>query len=75
LIRAGKKPPRSCARAGRRARTARWWAHDDFVPDAFNPEQIELMKAAFEAAWQFVQADAALGSVTMPERQAALLRP
>jgi N-acetylglucosamine kinase-like BadF-type ATPase len=44
----------------------------DFVPDVFNPEQILLMKAAFEAAWQFVQADSALDAVSMPERHAAL---
>jgi N-acetylglucosamine kinase-like BadF-type ATPase len=44
----------------------------DFAPDAFNPEQIKLMQAAFEAAWQFVQADTVLDLVSMPERQAAL---
>jgi N-acetylglucosamine kinase-like BadF-type ATPase len=44
----------------------------DFVPDAFSPEQIDMMKAAFDAAWQFVQADAVLDSVSLPERQAAL---
>jgi N-acetylglucosamine kinase-like BadF-type ATPase len=44
----------------------------DFAPDAFNPEQIKLMQAAFEAAWQFVQADTVLDLVSLPERQAAL---
>jgi creatinine amidohydrolase/Fe(II)-dependent formamide hydrolase-like protein len=44
----------------------------DFVPDAFSPEQIEMMKAAFDAAWQFVQADTVLDSMSLPQRQAVL---
>jgi N-acetylglucosamine kinase-like BadF-type ATPase len=46
----------------------------DFVPDAFSPEQIEMMRAAFDTAWQFVQADTVLDAVSMPERQAALAK-
>ncbi len=44
----------------------------DFVQDALNPEQVELMRAAFDSAWQFVQADSVLDSVSMPDRHAAL---
>ena len=44
----------------------------DMLQDACTPEQLELMRAAFEAAWQFLQADTVLGAVAEPERRAAL---
>jgi hypothetical protein len=43
-----------------------------FVQEAFSPVQIVLLRAAFEAAWQFVKADSTFDSVSMSDRQAAL---
>jgi N-acetylglucosamine kinase-like BadF-type ATPase len=46
--------------------------HDRFRPRCISPQQIEMMRAAFDTAWQFVQADTVLDAVSIPERQAAL---
>jgi hypothetical protein len=43
-----------------------------FTQNAFNPEQVELMKAAFDAAWKFVEADAALAAVSAADRRISL---
>jgi hypothetical protein len=44
----------------------------DFVQETLSCEQIVLLRAAFEAAWQFVKGDSTLDSVSMSDRQAAL---
>src|SRR4051812_39975539 len=43
-----------------------------FTRSSFSPEQVELMKAAFDAAWKFVEVDATLASVALSERRLAL---
>jgi hypothetical protein len=43
-----------------------------FSQNAFSPEQVALMRAAFDAAWKFVEADASLASVSPADRRLSL---
>jgi hypothetical protein len=43
-----------------------------FARDAFNSDEVELMKAAFDAAWKFVATDTALEAVSAADRRLSL---
>ena len=43
-----------------------------FSHNALNPEQVTLMKAALDAAWKLVEADASLAAVSPADRRLSL---